>query len=56
MSVAMFMRPDDEPEFVPDSHLDLDHGPDKDKMPRDEKLEAKSQTRTHFVPRVRGRK
>ena len=45
MSVTMFTRPDDDPELVPDSDLDLDHGPDGEDMSRDErlKLEAKSQ-------------
>ena len=45
MSVTMFTRPDDDPELVPDSDLDLDHGPEGENMPRDErlKLEAKSQ-------------
>ena len=28
MSVTMFTRPDDDPELVPDSDLDLDHGPE----------------------------
>ena len=45
MSVTMFTRPDDDPELVPDSDLDLDHGPEGENTPRDErlKLEAKSQ-------------
>ena len=44
MSVTMFTRPDDDPEFVPDSDLDLDHGPEGESMPRNEQLmlEAKS--------------
>ena len=35
MSVTMFARPDDDPELVPDSDLNLDHGPEGDKMSKD---------------------
>ena len=43
MTVAVATAAD--PELVPDSDLDLDHGPEGENMPRDErlKLEAKSQ-------------
>ena len=48
MSVTMFTRPDDDPELVPDSDLDLDHGPEGEDLPRDERLRLEARSQKHL--------